>query len=220
MASTTGQRSSRSAKATSGRNRRQEYIDAAATVFYQRGYDTATVGDIAEALDVTKAALYYYFDSKEALLYEIIREMHLVNLANLETAEAHTGSARVRLSKYFTGHAEVNLAHLEKATVVYRDLGYLSDERRREIVVLRDKTQAFVRDLLVEAVSEGAVCTLADIGLTSIEMFTTVNSVFSWYQPTGALQPKQAARHVADFVIAGILCTGKDDMSCPRHNPL
>ncbi|BCF86389.1 TetR family transcriptional regulator (plasmid) [Rhodococcus qingshengii] len=219
MASTTGQRSSRSAKPGTGRNRRQEYIDAAANVFYRRGYDTATVGDIAEALDVTKAALYYYVDSKEELLYEIIREMHLLNLSNLEIAETHTGDAQSRLWNYFVGHARVNLEHLEKATVVYRDLSHLSSGRRREIVFLRDKTQSFVRDLLTQAVTEKTVCTLVNIDLASIEMFTTVNAVFSWYQPSGILEPGPAARHVADFVIAGVSCTGDDDRSCPRHHP-
>ncbi|BCF83294.1 TetR family transcriptional regulator [Rhodococcus qingshengii] len=219
MASTTGQRSSRSANSTSASNRRQEYLDAAAAVFYRKGYDTATVGDIAEALDVTKAALYYYFESKEQLLYLIIREMHTLNLINLEAAQSHTGDAQARLWKYFFEHARVNLRYLEKATVVYRDLGHLSPERRSEIVFLRDKTQSFVRDLIELAVTEGTVCSLANVDVASIEMFTTANAVFSWYQQSGSLTPDQAARHVADFVIAGISCAGDSDLTCPRHTP-
>ena len=218
MASTTGQRSSRSSKSSAG-GRRQDYIDAAARVFYRRGYDTATVGDIAEELDVTKAALYYYFASKEELLYEIIREMHVINLENLESAKALVGDAQTRLWNYFVGHIQVNLEFFEKSTVVYTDLDHLSAENRQEVVALRDKTQQFVRDLLAEAVAEGTACTKANLDLASIAMFTTANAVHNWYHPDGQLKPVEAARRMADYVVAGISCTGESDLSCPRHNP-
>ncbi|MGW8816207.1 TetR/AcrR family transcriptional regulator [Gordonia terrae] len=218
MASTTGQRSSRSAKSPA-RGRRNDYVDAAARVFFRRGYDSATVGDIAEELDVTKAALYYYFASKEELLYEIIREMHVINLRNLESAETHTGPAQARLWNYFVGHVRVNLNFFEKSTVVYRDLDHLSADRRREVVALRDKTQQYVRDLLSEAVAEGTACTLADLNLASIAMFTTANAFHNWYHPGGQLNASEASRRMADYVVAGISCTGESDRSCPRHNP-
>ncbi|MFC9553771.1 TetR/AcrR family transcriptional regulator [Rhodococcus sp. NPDC056960] len=219
MASTTGQRSSRSGK-PSTRGRRQDYIDAAARVFHRRGYDSATVGDIAEELDVTRAALYYYFNSKEELLYEIIREMHEINLGNLAIAEANAGDARTRLWNYFAGHARVNLKYFIQSSVAYRDLDHLGPDNRQDVVALRDKTQAFVRRLLSEAADEGVVCTLADLDLASIAMFTTVNAVHIWYHPDGPMDHDEAARSIADFVVAGVLCRGTGDVACPRHNPL
>ena len=196
------------AESPSIRGRRQDYIDAAARVFHRRGYDSATVGDIAEELDVTKAALHYYFNSKEELLYEIIREMHEINLGNLAIAEANAGDARTRLWNYFAGHARVNLKYFIQSSVAYRDLDHLGPENRQDVVALRDKTQAFVRRLLSEAADEGVVCTLADLDLASIAMFTTVNAVHIWYHPGGPMDHDEAARSIADFVVAGVLCRG------------
>src|SRR2546429_6208448 len=51
--------------------RRAEICRAAAQIFRDRGYDATSVSDIARALGITKAGLYYYFESKEALLLEI-----------------------------------------------------------------------------------------------------------------------------------------------------
>lgn len=221
MTSATGQKqkSGRSERSATSRGRRQEYIDTAAAIFYRRGYDTATIGDLARALDVTKAAVYYYVDSKEDLLYEIIREMHVLNLANLETARAGSGPAAERLWNYFAGHARINMEHLEKATVVYRDLDHLSADRRLEIVTLRDATEKFVRGLLSLGIYEGTICSMSDVELTSIQMFTTVNALYMWYQPGGPRGLQEVARGLADFVVGAVACTGPADTSCPRHHP-
>jgi len=52
--------------------RRAEMCRAAAQIFRDRGFDATSVSDIARALGLTKAGLYHYFDSKEALLFEIM----------------------------------------------------------------------------------------------------------------------------------------------------
>ena len=51
--------------------RRIEICRTAAQIFRDRGYDATSVSDIARALGITKAGLYHYFESKEALLFEI-----------------------------------------------------------------------------------------------------------------------------------------------------
>src|SRR5262249_10956846 len=53
-------------------SRRVEICRTAAQIFRDRGYDATSVSDIARALGMTKAGLYHYFDSKEALLFEIM----------------------------------------------------------------------------------------------------------------------------------------------------
>lgn len=53
--------------------RRTEILDAAATVFAQKGYFAATMQDIAERLGMRPGSLYYYFRSKEAALEEVCR---------------------------------------------------------------------------------------------------------------------------------------------------
>jgi TetR/AcrR family transcriptional regulator, cholesterol catabolism regulator len=53
--------------------RRAEILDAAATVFADKGYFAATMQDVANVLGMRSASLYYYFDSKEAALEEVCR---------------------------------------------------------------------------------------------------------------------------------------------------
>src|SRR5438046_9887116 len=52
--------------------RRAAMIRTAAQLFRDRGFDATSVSDVARALGLTKAGLYHHFESKEALLYEIM----------------------------------------------------------------------------------------------------------------------------------------------------
>src|SRR5436309_13421077 len=52
--------------------RRAEICRTAAQLFRDRGFDATSVSDVAQALGLTKAGLYHYFESKEALLFEIM----------------------------------------------------------------------------------------------------------------------------------------------------
>src|ERR1700679_3195574 len=77
-----------------GRRRDREVLRAATTVFYERGYASATVQDVADALGMLKGSLYYYIDSKEDLLYRLLLEIHDgvdEVLAEVEAAEGLSG---------------------------------------------------------------------------------------------------------------------------------
>jgi AcrR family transcriptional regulator len=56
-----------------GRERREQLINCAATLFAERGYHPTSVSDIVEALGVGKGVFYWYFSSKEELLAELLK---------------------------------------------------------------------------------------------------------------------------------------------------
>jgi TetR/AcrR family transcriptional regulator len=63
---------------------------AAARVFAEQGYDRAAMSDVAAAFGVSKALLYHYYATKDALLFDIVKS-HLLEL--VETAEAADDAA-------------------------------------------------------------------------------------------------------------------------------
>src|SRR5579871_5483796 len=73
----TDKRSSVEARRASRFQKREaEVVSAAADIFYERGYASATVQDVADALGLLKGSLYYYIESKEDLLYRLMGEIH------------------------------------------------------------------------------------------------------------------------------------------------
>ncbi len=83
---------------------RQRALEAAQRLFSQRGYDKTTMTDIAEELGVTSAALYYHFDSKDALLCLLVEPLlvavdHVIARAKRPEGEPRTN--RTLLAEYF-----------------------------------------------------------------------------------------------------------------------
>lgn len=64
--------------------RQEEIVAAAATVFHEKGYDAGTLDDVADALDLRRASLYYYVRSKANLLYLIVTRALDVALARID----------------------------------------------------------------------------------------------------------------------------------------
>ena len=83
-----------------------ELIEVATDVFYAKGYDAASLQDIADRLGMLKGSLYYYIQSKEDLLYDVIKTVHEEGLANIESLAAGDGDAVERLRHVIIGHID------------------------------------------------------------------------------------------------------------------
>jgi AcrR family transcriptional regulator len=81
-----------------GAQTRERILDVAQELFTRQGYDKTSLRDIAERLQITKAALYYYFRRKEEILIELHLRLHALGetvIAELEAAP--DGAARVAI---------------------------------------------------------------------------------------------------------------------------
>ena len=83
---------------TQGEETRERILDVAQELFIKQGYDKTSLRDIAERLEITKAALYYYFERKEDILLELHLRLHAMGTTLLDELEAAPdGPARVAL---------------------------------------------------------------------------------------------------------------------------
>jgi len=78
--------------------RRDKLLDAALAVFSELGFERATLNDVADRVGATKGCLYHYFESKEKLLLELVRERKAAHLADYEAfVQSIEGSRGERL---------------------------------------------------------------------------------------------------------------------------
>jgi AcrR family transcriptional regulator len=83
---------------TQGAETRERILDVAQELFTRQGYDKTSLRDIAERLEITKAALYYYFERKEDILLELHLRLHAVGNSLADELEAAPdGPARVAI---------------------------------------------------------------------------------------------------------------------------
>jgi AcrR family transcriptional regulator len=100
---------------------RARILATARELFARRGVQQVSLRDIAEALGITKPALYYHFDSREALLASIVAPLLADMDAFLAAREGTRPDLRILMADYF----DLLLVHRELITMLVRDLATL-----------------------------------------------------------------------------------------------
>lgn len=115
-----------------------QILDAAAQMFSEHGIDGASMSQIAEAADVSKATIYHYFTSKDALVVALTRRLFAEDEPILERLVKAEGPAHERLQQYVSDLVRL----LERNEILYPLIAetYAAATRRP---VLRELTQTY-----------------------------------------------------------------------------
>src|SRR5215469_2063169 len=98
-----------------------DIVSAAARVFRTKGYHAATVRDIAEEVGILKGSLYHHFESKEELLYLVIKEPMAQLYRNIGEIVAGEGGAADKLRRAIIAHLEAFDRHYPHISVYIRE---------------------------------------------------------------------------------------------------
>ncbi len=161
--------------------RLDDIVDTAARVFGEKGYDTGSLEDVAAELDLRKASLYYYVNSKAHLLYLIFDRAISLALARLEDLTG-IDDPRDRLTAMIT-HQVALVTHEPSLFSVFFDHRPRLDEAYEKEI--RTKERRYVRiyaDAVAAAVDAGVLPDMhrrygahAVLGMTSW--------VYKWFRP-------------------------------------
>ena len=177
-------------------NSLESLLDAAVAVFNERGYEAASMEDVAGRLGVTKSAIYHHVSGKgELLRLALDRALDALFAVTAEPG-ARSGRSIDRLEHVVRGSVHVLAAELPFVTLLLRLRGNTDVERAA--LDRRRRFDRIVTDLVRAAEEEGDVRPDVDAGLTSRLLFGTVNSLTEWYRPDGDLSPDA----LADAVVA------------------
>ena len=162
--------------------RRSELTRQAARLFAERGYHGTSIGDLAEALGVTKATLYAHIESKQDLLYETMRQGADAFHAALDAIpEGLRATEKIRLA--LRGHLRIVAEQLELATVFVQEWRYLEGARRDQIVAERRRYEERVRALFREGRELGELRTDLDDATAALLTLSAANWAYTWLQP-------------------------------------
>jgi AcrR family transcriptional regulator len=185
-------------------SRRAEICRKAAQIFHDRGFDATSVSDIARALGMTKAGLYHYFTSKEALLFEImmfgLERVHdevLVPVRAIKDPEA-------RLRQLIERHGRITTRARGAVTFLVDETRALPPPQRKKVEDRQRIYVDLVRDTIAEIKKTGR---LQDIDPT-VAAFSVIGMILwlpRWYRQGGRLSPEKAADEIANLALGGLL---------------
>jgi AcrR family transcriptional regulator len=182
--------------------RRRRIEDVASDLFREQGYAATSVRDIARALDIQGASLYAHVTSKEDVLWAIVDRA-----ASRFEASADAAAERARPNDHGARLAELARAHVRTitedvgaASVFVGEWRSLGTDRRAAILERRDAYEGRFRDLIAAGISSGEF-RMTDPALASMFVLGALNSIATWYDPTGRLPADRIADYAADLAV-------------------
>ena len=176
--------------------------DVALRVFAERGYDGASMDDVARAAGISKASIYHHVESKEALLARGLERALDALFAVLSEPAADRGPAVKRLAFIVRRAVEITLALLPELSVLFRLRA--NSLAAREAIARRRSFDRVIAELIAQAQAEGDVRTDIDPAVAARLVFGMSNSVAEWYRPDGGLNAGEVACAVETLALDGL----------------
>ena len=186
------------------KRRRQEVIDVAARIFNEKGYEATSIQEIAEEVGILKGSLYYYIDTKEDLLFSVIKEAYDAALNLIERLEQRDGDPLELIEALLHGHAEVFAKNYVQSSVFFREFRALSEERQETIREAADVYSRFLISQIRRGQRSGEIRSQINPRLAAIGIIGMMNSMAFWYRPDGPASAGQIGREFSRLVIGGL----------------
>lgn len=192
----------RPAKSSHGLTR-ERILAESARVFNRRGYRATTLEDIASALGVTRAALYYHVESKEDLLFQCHQKALDLAIEAVRTAVSRTPEPDEQLRLVIRRYIDGMTDQLAGAVVLLHE-GALSPSLHRRIMAQRDEYERMLRSIIERGVAL-KLFVPCDPKLIGFGILGALNWISRWYSPRGARSARDIASAFAEYFVRGLL---------------
>ena len=181
-----------------------DIVSAAAKVFRTKGYHAATVRDIADEVGLLKCSLYHAFDSKEELLYLVVKEPIAQMYRTMAEIAAADGRATEKLRRAIAAHLEAFDRHYPHLFVYLREREAVKRRFREKIGFSPKDYERCWQQILSEGVESGEFRRDLDIQVASYGLLGMLNWLYKWYDPQGRLSVREVAEQFTALALAGL----------------
>ena len=184
--------------------RLSEILRAATEVFCDKGFAAASIRDISLASGSSLAGLYYYFKSKDHLLFLIQQEAFSSLIAGLEKKLEGGRDPEQALRTFIENHLEHFVGNPQQAQVLSHESDTLQGPYQEEITALKRR---YYRQCLslVEQLQQARQLRGMNSRLAVLSLFGMMNWIYTWYNPAVDGDWKGIADHMATIFLNGVL---------------
>jgi TetR/AcrR family transcriptional regulator len=182
--------------------RRLALVQTAVHLFNRRGFHATSTGEIASALGVSKAALYYYFTDKTDLLYHCYLYALESGRSIASEAAQSGGSGLEKLERYIRNQFEV-LAGKDGAAWILADMSVLPPEQREEVRKQARVVDDLVGGIIKQGIADGSLSAL-NPKITEFFLIGSLNWLPRWYKPELGISSSELADIFLAFAFDGL----------------
>lgn len=173
-----------------GIERRDQIIEAAERLFYEKGYEQTSVQDVLDALSLSKGGFYHYFQSKIELLEAVCRRQSVRDAEDMTAAVARQEGAVAKLNTLLRYCGLLRADRMEFALLVLR-VGYLGGSLQLRACLregLMEAALPMMREIILEGMAENVFFTRFpdDIGELILQLFANITDELAMLIASGA----------------------------------
>jgi AcrR family transcriptional regulator len=175
----------------------------ACRIFRERGYHATSMRAISSALGWQPAALYYYYASKEELLFSIMENAVDTLTAYVREHVDPEDPPPERLRQAITAHITLIADHLDELSVFLHEMKSLSSRKREVIQAKSARYEHIFRDILHDGIESGEFA-IENPRLARYLILSACNWIYNWYRPEGSYRPADIASTFNDMILNGV----------------
>jgi TetR/AcrR family transcriptional regulator, cholesterol catabolism regulator len=160
----------------------EHVLRRATAVFAEKGYHRASIRDISRATGMSLAGLYYYFTSKQQLLFLIADHCHTGMLERGLAALEGATDPRDKLARLIRAHLEFALEDMDRIKVLSHEIGSLHGKYLSKVVEKRKRYFAALVSILRELRGNGGA-NGRELRTAAAGLFGMLNWIYTWYRP-------------------------------------
>jgi AcrR family transcriptional regulator len=186
--------------------RLEEILSHATDVFYARGYEGASMRDLSRASGMSLAGLYYYFESKEKLLYLIQKHTFSTLTSQVQERLQKIKEPEECVRVFIRNHLEYFLANMKAMKVLSHEDEALGGTLGAEIASMKREYYSIIRGL-VEDLRRDKGKNGISARVAALSLFGMMNWVYTWHNSRRDAGSEVLADQMADIFLRGLLGT-------------
>ncbi|MGE0798347.1 MAG: TetR/AcrR family transcriptional regulator [Lautropia sp.] len=183
-------------------DKREAILKVAGRLISKHGFAHVSLDQVAAELSIAKPAIYYYFKSKEQILFECFNRAFGVAEQAMSEAESLEGSGRERFEYYMRRYLETQLGGAVP-TLPLHDLKALSPSLRAKVERRRKDRRDRLRVIVSQGVDDGSLRP-CDPALVVSAWGGTVGWIVESFDPRGSLEPADIIEEIVNLFLRGV----------------
>jgi TetR/AcrR family transcriptional regulator, cholesterol catabolism regulator len=192
------------------RDRHGDILRQAAKLFLENGYHATSMDDVAEAVTLNKGTLYYYYESKSSLLFELLMQTAEQRLKIMRNDTSNDPREQIRhfvedTIAYLAQHSVQARVSMQEAPFLDK---WLSRDQARMVRARHLEFEEYAADAVARGQADGLFDPALDSRVVANNLSAMLTAFVRWYRPAGRLAADEVAAQTATLILRGLLSAG------------
>ena len=185
---------------------------AGVKLIYRHGYEAMSLRQLAAEVGLQSGSLYKYFDNKQSLLFDIVREHMQDLLSKAEDVLKGVDDPMERLKAFCAFHLRYHMTRMAHVFIANMEIRSLDDDHRALVVNLRRRYEDLLEDTLREGAQAG-VFQIKEPKVVTYAIISMLTGICMWYRPGGRLTQDELVEIYTGLAVNGV--TGATAQGAP-----